>query len=118
MSHGGTRTQRTHKNPIVAFAPVFDSEDFKTACNDFLTHRREKRNPVKATSYAQLSIKLLAMGEADAVLALHTSIEGGWTGVFPPKSDRDDKPRYDAIGKPLNESARRIVAAKAGRSPL
>jgi len=99
MSHGGTRTQRTPKNPIVAFAPVFDSEDFKTAWNDFLNHRREKRNPVKPTSYELLSNKLRAMGEADATLSIRTSIENGWTSIWPAKQQQHEKPKYDAVFK-------------------
>ena len=96
MSHGGTRTQRTHKNPIVAFAPVFDSDDFKALWTKFLRHRQEKRNPVKPTSYGELATKLREMGEADATVSIRTSIENGWTSIWPAKRQQHEKPKYDA----------------------
>jgi hypothetical protein len=88
LSHHGTQTQCTQRTQRKIFVPVFDSKEFQTAWTDFLEHRKEKRSPVKAKSYDLLSRKLKAMGEPAAVLALQTSIENGWTGVFPPKSDR------------------------------
>jgi len=113
-----TMKEQKKNNEESAFAPVFESEDFRTAWNDFIIHRKQKGSPLKAKSYELLSQKLRTMGEPVAVAALRASIENGWTGVFPPERDQHEKPKYDPIGKPLNEAARRIVAAKAGRSPL
>lgn len=117
-SQGGTQTPRTPKNPNSAknqnraSALPFDSQEFKTAWDDFLTHRKQKRKPVTPQSFKSLAGKLRDMGEPAAVLALKASVENGWTGVFAPKATESEKPRYCPLGRPLNDAARRAVAAR------
>lgn len=90
----------------------FSSENFSDVWKIWIQHRKEKRQPLTPTACKQQFAKFREIGEARAVLAIKHSVASGWTGVFEPKSSGDEKPRYTAIGEPLNDAARRAVAAK------
>jgi hypothetical protein len=88
--------------PFPAIPGSLDCDEFAAAWKLWLTHRKEKRQPITPTSAAQQLKKLATMGLKRAIEALEHSIANGWTGVFEPserKAANATKPsagqRYD-----------------------
>ena len=72
-------------NPKTVELPEHITRD---AWTDYCQHRTELRKPLKPTSTRALLAKL-QQHPRDANTMLRTSVEKGWTGVFPP-----DKPNH------------------------
>ena len=62
----------------------------KSMWTDFLQHRKEKKSPMKATTYAVVCAKLINWNAegVDVNRVLLTSIQNGWTGLFKPRKDK------------------------------
>jgi DNA-binding transcriptional ArsR family regulator len=76
----------------------------------FIAHRKAKRSPLTLYAAELIAKKLIDHPDADAVLL--TSVENGWTGVFPEKfrpkgqaNGQADRRQFDAA---INETARRL----------
>jgi hypothetical protein len=76
----------------------------------FMDHRKAKRSPLTAYAAELIAKRLANHPDPDAVLL--TSIENGWTGVFPEKTQakgsqgaKTDRRQFDAA---INETARRL----------
>lgn len=67
-----------------AMAPDFSNPKFKIAWEEFEQHRREIKHPLTVTSAKKMASKFQRWGVNDSILAINTSIENGWQGVFPP----------------------------------
>lgn len=86
------------KTPVDHPLP-FESSQFREAWKAWKTHRRELgKKFTDSTQKAQLR-KLAKMGEERAVECLWQSIENGWQGLFPPKSN-PSKPTHSVLGQP------------------
>lgn len=66
----------------VVFPKGLCSEVFKEAWNRWITHRKELRKPLTASTIAAQLKKLAVWGETRAVAAINHSITAGWTGIF------------------------------------
>lgn len=66
----------------------FGTDEFRAAWGEFEQMRREMRKKLTPTSTRRLFVKLLRMGERDAIRALNRSVENGWQGVFDPPAER------------------------------
>lgn len=66
---------------------------------EFATHRAEKRSPYTATGAARLAKKLAGFDQRVAQIAVITTMENGWSGVFPEKVEK--KP-LDGWGQPVD----------------
>lgn len=95
----------------------FSSPEFREAWKNWCQHRKEKRQALTPTATRQQLAKLSGLGERRAVLALEHSLACGYLGVFEPKAAAE-KPHYTPDGRPMNEAARRVAAAKRFVSPL
>ena len=74
------------KRVAVALIPVeLDSELFRSAWDDFIRHRIEKRCKMTPTMAEKLLAKLATYGQSIAIQAINASITNGWQGVFPEK---------------------------------
>ncbi len=82
-------------DPLAVDLP-YHSERFRQTWSDFAEHRRKKKAPLTDLASTRILRKLTAWGEDKAVEALDNSIEGGWTGVFPPKSNGTAKSNGEA----------------------
>lgn len=72
---------------------VFSSPEMDEAWERWEAYRREIKKALKpSTRKAQLA-KLAAWGEDCAIIAINTSIENGWTGLFPPRTDDHQPPQ-------------------------
>ena len=61
-----------------------DTEPFRAAWSDWLTHRKQIKKPVTELA-ANKQLKALAKrGTNDAIRAIEHSIANGWQGIFDP----------------------------------
>jgi hypothetical protein len=74
--------------PLTGPLAVLDTERFRAAWGDWLTHRKEKRKPVTATQAAKLLPQLAAEGEAAAVARIERAIANGYQGLIFPDEGR------------------------------
>jgi hypothetical protein len=73
--------------PVFVFPKNLDTPTFRTAWDDWLAYRRERRLPaLKPRSVEAQLAKLAEWGWAAAVSAIRNSIRNGWQGLFEPKS--------------------------------
>jgi len=82
-----------NQKPLPLDNPLLNSE----AWEEWLIHRKEKRNPVKPGSIAERKqVKLLCtLSHEEQQEVVDRSMIGGYTGLFPPKQDK--KGDWDAI---------------------
>ena len=66
-----------------AFKETHQTAEFKEAWTAFVRHRKEKRKPITKQAFKLLRKRLEEVPVKNATEALWTSIECGWTGVFP-----------------------------------
>lgn len=86
--------QRTSKNnprgAALPIPPELNSEEFKTAWEEWTTHRREIKKRLTASSIRK-QLKLLASwGAAKAIRSIESSIRNGWAGLFDPDGRTGD----------------------------
>jgi hypothetical protein len=74
--------------PLTGSLAALDTERFRGAWGDWLTHRKEKRKPVTATQAAKLLPQLAAEGEAAAVARIERAIANGYQGLIFPDEGR------------------------------
>lgn len=106
-----THSKRERFDPLTVSLP-FSSAEFSASWKTWVQHRKEKRQPLTPTATRQQLAKLEALGESRAIAAIEHSVASSYQGIYEPKIAQAEKPRYSPIGEPLNEAARRIVAAK------
>jgi hypothetical protein len=81
----------------------FESDEFKSAWNDWTQHRKEIRHALKPTTVKQQFKKFVAMGEARSIAAIRYSIEQGYQGLVEPSANGRGTPI------PQRQTAREIV---------
>lgn len=94
-----TNNKRVPLNFIKYFPMKFQKDEgFKTAINEFVTHRKEKGKLLTKLSCNKLANKLMEYSIPVCIKALGASVENGWTGVFPESIKEKDKqpPNYKA----------------------
>ena len=60
----------------------YQSEEFKKAWDDWVTHRKEKRKKLTPSTMKMQLKKLESIGEIRAIKMISYSIEKGWEGLF------------------------------------
>ncbi len=65
----------------ILLPPTLDFPEFKSAWKDWVAYRKEKRQPLKAST-VKGQIKFLAEHPAEAVEMIQQSIRNGWQGLF------------------------------------
>ena len=93
----------------------FESEKFSLGWRKWVKHRKEIGHPLTPTATSQQLTKLSAMVEARAIAAIQHSVANGWQGLFEPKPHNDQRPRYDPLGRLLNDAAQR---SRGGGRPM
>jgi DNA-binding PadR family transcriptional regulator len=73
------------KSPPIELPPELDCPDLRSAWNDFVAYRKERKKPVTPTTAKILFNRMKAWGADTSADALRDSIANGWQGVFPPK---------------------------------
>lgn len=77
--------KRVKKNTsvLIIWPPTWGEDlPFQNAWSDYLTVRKQKRQPITQHGANLLAKKLLAATIEAATIALRKSAENGWTGVF------------------------------------
>jgi len=70
--------------------PMLNNKEFQNAFTDFLSLRRKMKRPVTERGEKLLLLKLLKLSsgdEAAAVKIIDQSIEHGWQGFYPAKTN-------------------------------
>jgi DNA-binding PadR family transcriptional regulator len=75
-------------SPPTEYPPALDCPAFRTAWEEFLQHRKEKKTPVTPTAQKNMFRKFVSWGTHNAIDAIDTSISNGWTGVFEPNAKK------------------------------
>ena len=90
-------TETTQETTVVVTArddgvipPDLNTPEFVDAYEEFLVHRREKRQAVTPTAHSRMMKRMQKSGVEISIQAIHQAIENGWTGVFP---DRIKRPK-------------------------
>jgi hypothetical protein len=73
------------KSPQIELPHELDCPDLRSAWNDFVDYRKERKKPVTPTTAKILFNRMKAWGADTSADALRDSIANGWQGVFPPK---------------------------------
>jgi len=68
---------------MIDMPPELNTPEFHVAWRAWETHRREIKKKLTPTSVSRQLTSLAAVGAANAIRAIETSIEKGWTGLFP-----------------------------------
>ena len=61
-----------------------DTEPFRAAWSDWLTHRKQIKKPVTELAATKQLKALAKRGTHDAIRAIEQSIANGWQGIFDP----------------------------------
>ena len=82
LSHKSSPLAISHKsNGAVALPLVLDTDEFRKAWTEWISHRREIKKPLTpSTTRAQLD-HLAGLGEKRAVAAIRHTIRKGWQGI-------------------------------------
>lgn len=97
---GGISINNKVNNNKVNFLQFFNktfqsNEDFKTAIDEFITHRKQKGKKLTELSCQKLAKKLSVFSIPICIKAIETSIENDWTGIFPESiQERKTKPNF------------------------
>ncbi len=65
-----------------------NTPEFLEAYEEFMAHRREKRQAVTPIAHARMMKRMQRSGVEISIQAIHQAIENGWTGVFPDRIKR------------------------------
>ena len=83
-----TRSRSSQFDPLKVEIPSkLDLPEFQQAWADWCQHRSELGKKLTPTSVTRQLNKLVDLGPQSAVEAINYSIEKGWTGIFPRKSE-------------------------------
>jgi hypothetical protein len=93
-------TQREH----IAYPENLKTEEFKAAWVEWVSHRKQLKKPLTATSVKRQLSKLSEMGPDRATKAILFSILNGWTGIYeekqvPASGQRPQAPAVDYAKK-------------------
>lgn len=94
---GGERGRSRPEFPPIP--PELDTLDFRTAWDEWLAHRRERRPQVSPRSAKLAFAELVPLGVQGAVRAIHHSIACGYQGIVPAPSANGPPPRAPPSGK-------------------
>jgi hypothetical protein len=102
-----------------------DNPSFQETLEEFIQHRKEKKQPITELAGKKLANKLVKYSIQQAIDALNRSIENGWTGVFPENGNgkklkqghnryqgtRSDEPEFGANAKTVirDEEGRMVI---------
>ena len=65
----------------------FPSEAFAEAWGDWLSHKKEVRQPMPSTTIKSQFAQFAKWGEEKAIQSIRKSIQSNWTGLFEPKKE-------------------------------
>lgn len=83
-----------------------DTKAFRDTWDLWVQHRKELKKKITPTAQKLQLRKLSAWGEAKAIVAIETSIESGWQGLFEPKEVKSITPlAHLRIVPPVQEQA-------------
>lgn len=85
------RTKGTKEDALEELTLPFDSPEFRKAWLDFREHRKQIKAPLTVLGATRLLSKCQRFGEPTALESIDLSIENGWKGLFPPKSNGNGK---------------------------
>lgn len=85
----------------VPIPTAIDTEAFRAKWADWLADRRERRNAVTARAARGQLARLKAMGPVRAIASIQQSIDNGWSGIFPPRSNQPANPQQQPQQQPL-----------------
>lgn len=77
---------------------LVEADGFTEAWADYVKHRRQMRKKINDVSGSRLKKKINQYPPEDVIMALHASVESGWTGVFPEKYANAKHPRAQDVG--------------------
>lgn len=78
--------QKVAEAPVV-IPPVLDTIEFKTAWQEYITHRSQNgMKSLKMKSIQRTYDAMANWGHDAAIEAINTSIRNGWQGIFEPRS--------------------------------
>tara|TARA_R110000765_G_scaffold193319_4_gene298878 strand:- start:1633 stop:2328 length:696 start_codon:yes stop_codon:yes gene_type:complete len=83
------REEKKGKAAGAACVLPFKENDFKEAWADWEQYRKEKRLTLTASTKKKQLVKLKNWGRIKSMLAIQTSIENGWAGLFEPDANRN-----------------------------
>jgi len=78
--------------------PNLSVQNFLDTWDEFKEHRKQIKKPMTPLAEKKMLKKLSGFNADDAVLALNTSIENGWIGVFPKEEKWIRQPNVAADG--------------------
>ncbi len=100
---------RTADLPGPAIPGSLDTPEFRAAWQEWLTHRKEKRQKLTPTAIKRQLATLEKMGVKRATAAIEHSVANGYTGIFEPD------PAKQSTGRARTDQAARRRAEKRGR---
>jgi hypothetical protein len=80
------------KIPGLVVSPDLDHPDFWAAWEMWSQHRKEAKKKLTPTTVKLQLKKLSGWGKDKAILAIETSIESSWQGLFEPKEVKKTPP--------------------------
>lgn len=92
--------EKEKKKPQVAVVLPFDSEEFATAWNLWLDHKKEIKQKMPITTIKPQLADCAKWGESKAITAINLAIKNNWRGLFEPKDSDLPKPTH----RPTNET--------------
>jgi len=90
------REEKKDKEPQVAIVLPFESDEFATAWNEWLSHKREIKQKMPPTTIRGQLAKCKKWGEAKSITAIENAIAAKWQGLFEPKDEAPQtRPLFD-----------------------
>lgn len=91
------RNETNETNEIPKNALPFSSETFKTIWNDWEKHRQEIKKKLTPMAVKKQFSFLASLTEKEAIQSIESSIQNGYTGLFPPKNSKPQKQNSNYI---------------------
>jgi len=100
-AEGKGREQGREGNKEEAFSLPFDSAEFAKSWQDWISHRKEIKRPLKPTQLRKQLEELEAIGERRAIAMINHTITKGWQGLREPESTQDffQNPRVEEFAQ-------------------
>ena len=73
---------------MIKFPENLNTELFKAIWKDWTRHRKEIHHTLKPTTIEYQLRKLSKLTEPEAIATIEQSIENGWQGIFPVKTEQ------------------------------
>ena len=77
---------------------ALDTPEFQKAWEEWIAYRKERRQPLTASTVRKQFAELAAWGPTKAVTAIERSIRNGWQGLFDPEEKKNGQHQRNANG--------------------